>query len=155
MFTTIKATAISLRPTKWDKPANAEKLEAFFVRASADKPDVILATEGVLEGYVVMDVIEHPEKAEAMLEIAEPIDGPYITRFRRLARSLAPCLCFGFAERIGCEVYNAAIFIDRDGELRGKYHKAQLAEGTHPTWSFNRIGTRLRAFDTPFGRAAF
>src|SRR5207249_4007637 len=119
MFTTIKATAISLRPEKWNKPANTDKLEAFFVRASADKPDLILATEGVLEGYVVMDVIEHPEKAQAMLEIAEPIDGPTICRFRRLAKTLKTCLAFGFAERIGCEVYNAAIFIDPDGEIRG------------------------------------
>ena len=88
-----------------------------------------------------------------MLEIAEPLDGPYVTRFRRLARTLKTCLCFGFAERIGDDVYNSALFIDRQGEICGRHHKVQLAEGTHSSWSFNRVGSSLRAFDTPLGRA--
>ena len=58
MYQSIKVSAISLKPTKWDKASNAEKLEAFFVEAAKDAPQLILATEGVLEGYVVMDVIE-------------------------------------------------------------------------------------------------
>ena len=102
---------------------------------------------------MVNDVIRHPDRADAMLEVAEPIDGPYIRRFQRLAKTLDTCLCFGFAERIGREAYNAAIFIDREGDILGKYHKVQLAEGTHPTWYFNRIGQSIRAFDTPLGRA--
>ena len=153
MFTQIKATAISIKPKEWDKARNADKLEAFFRKAAEQKPDLMLATEGVLEGYVANDVIRHPDRADAMLEVAEPIDGPYIRRFQRLAKALGTCLCFGFAERIGREAYNAAIFIDREGDILGKYHKVQLAEGTHPTWYFNRIGKRIRAFDTPLGRA--
>ena len=155
MYETVKVAAVSLKPRKWDKPGNADKVEAFFVEAAREKPRVILTTEGVLEGYVVMDAIEHPDKAAAMVEIAEPIDGPYIQRFRRLARSLRTCLAFGFAERVGRQAYNAAVFIDQAGKIRGKYHKTQLAEGAHPSWRFNRIGKELRAFDTPVGRAAF
>ena len=155
MFTPIKAAAISLKPKKWDKPYNADKLEAMFVEAARQKPDLMLATEGVLEGYVVTDVVEGRETAEAMLEIAEPIDGPYIVRFQRLAETLKLCLSFGFAERIGREVYNAAIFVDQDGQICGKYHKTQLAEGTDDAWYFNRLGNSLRAFDTPVGRVGF
>ena len=106
MFNSVKVATISLKPAKWDKVANADKMEAFFVKAAKDNPKVILTTEGVLEGYVVMDVIYHPEKAEAMLEIAEPLDGTYVRRFQRLAKSLKTCLCFGFAERIDNDVYN-------------------------------------------------
>ena len=153
MYNSVKVAAISLKPTKWDKAANADKMEAFFVQAAKTKPQVILTTEGALEGYVVMDVIYHPEKAAAMLEIAEPIDGPHIRRFQQLAKSLKTCLCFGFAERLGDDVYNCGVFIDDNGEICGKYHKTQLAEGAHPSWNFNRIGDTLRAFDTPFGRA--
>ena len=152
MYDTIKATAISIKPKKWDKAYNAYKMEALFSEASRDKPDLILATEGVLEGYVVMDVIERRKSAEAMLEIAEPVDGTYVTRFQRLAKTLKTCLCFGFAERVGDEVYNSAVFIDGQGTICGRYHKAQLAEGTHPTWYFNRVGKSLRAMDTPLGR---
>ena len=96
-----------------------------------------------------MEVLEGRRTAEDMLAVAEPIDGPYIQRFQYLARELRTCLCFGFAELIGNDVYNAAIFIDSDGEICGKYHKTQFAEGTHPSCNFNRIGATLRAFDTP------
>ena len=153
MYTSVKAAALSIRPKKWDKPANADKLEAYVREASKDSPDLVVAPEGFLEGYVVMHVIEEPERAADMLDLAEPIDGPYIHRFRELSKALGICLCMGFAERIGDEVYNSAIFIDNDGEISGKYHKTQFAEGTHPDWYFNRIGKTIRAFDTPFGRA--
>jgi len=152
MYESVKVAAISLKPTKWNKASNADKIEAFFVEAAKEQPRIIVTTEGVLEGYIVMDIIERRVPAEAMLEIAEPIDGPYIRRFQRLAKALNTCLCFGFAERIGREVYNCAVFIDNEGEISGKYHKVQLAEGTHPSWYFNRVGKTLRAFDTPIGR---
>jgi predicted amidohydrolase len=155
MYDTIKVAAISFRPTKWAKAANAERMEALFVEAAKEHPRVILMTEGALEGYVVMDVIEGRAAASAMLEIAEALDGPYIQRFQRLARQLHTCLGFGFAERIGNEAYNCAIFLDERGEICGKYHKTQLAEGTHDSWCFNRVGKQLRAFDTPIGRAGF
>ena len=153
MYNSVKVAAISLKPIKWDKAANADKMEEFVVEAAKTGPQVILTTEGMLEGYVVMDVIHHPEKAEAMMEIAEPIDGPYIRRFQRLAKTMKTSLCFGFAERVRNDVYNCGVFIDGEGEICGKYHKTQLAEGAHPDWSFNRIGKTLRAFDTPVGRA--
>ena len=152
MYTPIKAAAISVKPRKWDKAYNADKLECFFTEAAKEGPHLVLATEGVLEGYVVIEAIESREKAERLIEIAEPINGPYIARFRRLAAKLKTCLCFGFAERIEDEVFNSAIFIDDHGEIRGKYHKTQLAEGAHSTWYFNRVGSTLRAFNTPLGR---
>ncbi|MYE90371.1 carbon-nitrogen hydrolase family protein [Candidatus Poribacteria bacterium] len=153
MYNSVKVTAISIKPKKWDKAANADKMEAFFVEAAKEQPQVILTTEGVLEGYVVMEVIENREMAEKLLDVAEPIDGPYIQRFQQLAKQLGISLCFGFAERIADEAYNCAVFIDHNGEICGKYHKTQLAEGTHSSWNFNRIGKTLRAFDTPIGRA--
>ena len=155
MYRPIKASAISIKPKKWDKAHNADKVEAFFRKAADESPDLILTTEGVLEGYTVMDVIEGRMPPEAMLEIAEPIDGDYIARFRRLARTLKTCLSFGFAERVAGDVYNTAIFIDAEGEIRGKQHKVQLAEGTHKSWFYNRVGHTLRGFDTPLGRVGF
>lgn len=155
MYESVEVAAISFRPTKWDKATNADRMEELFVRAAQDSPRLILTTEGALEGYVVMEIVEGRASPDAMLEVAEPIDGPYIRRFQKLARSLKTCLAFGFAERIGDEAYNCALFLDQQGEICGKYHKVQLAEGTHPTWRFNRVGSQLRAFDTPIGRAGF
>lgn len=155
MYESVEVAAISFKPAKWDKAANAERMEALFVQAAEKRPQLIVTTEGALEGYVVMDVIEGRAAAAALLAVAEPIDGPYIRRFQKLARSLNTCLAFGFAERIGDEAYNCALFLDQQGEICGRYHKVQLAEGTHPSWYFNRVGNRLRAFDTPLGRAGF
>ena len=154
-FSSVRVAAISLKPTRWDKAANADKLEHFFRQAARTRARLLVATEGALEGYVVMDVVRDPAKAERMLEIAEPINGPYVRRFQSLARSLRTCLAFGFAERIRNEVYNAAAFIDHRGRIVGKQHKSQLAEGLHPSWYFNRAGEKLRAFNTPLGRAGF
>lgn len=155
MYNQVKVAAISLKPKKWDKAGNADKMDRFFREAAKEGPDIILTTEGVLEGYVVMDVIEGRRPPQDALEVAEPIDGPYIQRFQNLASELDTCLGFGFAERIGEDVFNAAIFIDTNGDIRGKYHKTQLAEGADDSWNFNRVGSTLRAFDTPFGRAGF
>ncbi len=155
MYESVKVAAISYRPAKWDKEYNAHRMEELFVEAAREDPRMILITEGALEGYVVMDVVEGRASAEALIEVAEPIDGPFIRRFQKLARTLNTCLAFGFAERIGDEAYNCALFLDQEGEICGRYHKVQLAEGTHSSWRFNRVGHRLRAFDTPIGRAGF
>lgn len=38
MYQSVKVSAISLKPIKWDKASNAEKLEALFVEAAKDTP---------------------------------------------------------------------------------------------------------------------
>ena len=152
MYKQVKAAAISLKPEKWAKERNANKLEAFVRRAARNDPDLIVTIEGVLEGYVVMDVIEGRKSAEEMIEIAEPLDGPNVRRIQSLAKSLKTCICFGFAERVGTDVYNTAVFIDHTGKILGRYQKVQFAEGANASWPFNRMGTSLRAFDTPLGR---
>lgn len=152
IYHSIVASALSIKPTKWDKAQNADKLEAFIREAARERPDVIVAPEGFLEGYVVMQVVRDPSKADAMRALAEPLDGPYIQRFRSVARLLKRNICFGFAERRDDGIYNCAAFIGSDGELCGTYRKTQLSEGTHPSWDFNRVGRRLRGIDTPIGR---
>ncbi|MAE64628.1 MAG: hypothetical protein CMJ18_10210 [Phycisphaeraceae bacterium] len=153
MYRQIKVAAISAKPRKWDKPGNADKLEQFFRRASRTKADLIVAPEAMLDGYVAMEVIGDAQKAAAMRELAEPINGPCIKRFQKLAGQLGRCLVFGFTERSGRNLYNTAIFLDQRGRVCGRHRKTHLYEGSDATWWFNRIGRTLRAFDTPFGRA--
>ena len=153
MYRTIRASAISFKPAKWDKAGNAGRMETLFVEAARDDPDLIVTTEGALEGYVINDVLERLELEERVYEIAEPLDGPYVRRFQALAAKLGKCLVFGFAELVESRVYNTAVFIDHRGEISGKYHKTQFAEGTVDSCRFNCVGKTLRAFDTPLGRA--
>lgn len=148
----VRVAALSFVPVKFDVAGNADRLEAAFREAAAGGARLAVAPEGIIEGYVVNVLLAGEEPVAKMREVAVPIDGPLIRRFQALARSLDLCLVFGFAESVGADVFNTAVFIDGQGAIRGKYHKMQLAEGYHPDWWFNRLGARSRAFDTPFGR---
>ncbi|MBL9199760.1 MAG: carbon-nitrogen hydrolase family protein [Opitutaceae bacterium] len=148
----VKVAAISFVPVKLDLAGNADRLEAALREAAAGGAQLAVAPEGILDGYAINPMLAGEIPVARMRDVAVPLDGPEIARFRRVARELALCVVFGFAERIGDDVFNTAVFIDDRGEVRGKYHKMQLAEGYHSAWWFNRLGARSRAFDTPFGR---
>ena len=153
MFRDVRVAAISFKPVKLDLEGNAERLEEMYREAAAGGAELAVAPEGVLEGYVVNEIIDGEIPPEEMNRVSLTMRSGTIARFRELARSLSMCLVFGLAERIDDEVYNCAVFLDHRGRLRGKYHKMQLAEGHHRSWWFNRLGRHSRAFDTPFGRA--
>jgi len=155
MFREVKVAAISFVPKKFGLQENCDRLEAKFREAAARGAQLALGPEGVIEGYVTNEIVNGSEPPERMLDAAITIRGPVFRRFRELARELRMCLAFGFAERIGRDVFNCAAFIDHRGKLCGKYHKMQFAEGYHRSWWFNRLGKASRAIDTPFGRAAF
>ena len=149
---TIRVAAISYEPQKFDLENNADRLEQLFRNAHQGGARIAVAPEGALDGYVVNEIIAGEEPAERMKEVSIDIDGPEIKRFQKLAIELKMCLAFGFAERVGNDVYNCAVFINHAGELCGKYHKMQFAEGYDESWWYNRLGSKCRAFDTPFGR---
>ena len=153
MFREVRVAAISFKPVKLDLEGNADRLEEMFRAAAADGAELAVAPEGVVEGYIVNEIIDGEIPPEDMNRVSLTMRSKIIGRFRDLARSLNMCLVFGLAERVDGEVYNCAVFLDHRGRLRGKYHKMQLAEGHHRSWWFNRLGKRSRAFDTPFGRA--
>ena len=148
----VRVAAISFVPTKADVESNAARLEAAFRRAAQGGAKLAVAPEGIVEGYIVNEIIAGQMPAEKMREVALPIDHRIIRHFRDLAAELKLCLVFGFAEKVGDDVFNTAIFIDDAGAIRGTYHKMQLQEGCHPDWWFNRLGTASRTFETPFGR---
>lgn len=149
---TVRAAAISFVPVKFDLPGNADRLEKAFRSARAGGAQIAVAPEGALEGYVVNEIIAGKASPETMKSVAVTMNDPVIRRFQALARELKMCLVFGFAERIEDEVFNCAVFMDDAGDIRGRHHKMQLAEGSHPDWWFNRLGGQSRAFDTPYGR---
>ncbi len=155
MFTSVDVAAISFTPEKFNLEANCDRLEDTFRKAAKGGAQLAVAPEGVLEGYVVTEIITGDAPAAQMNEVAVTMKGPEIGRFRAVARELKMCLALGCAEKIGRNVYNCAVFIDATGRICGKYHKMQLAEGSHATWWYNRLGKNSRAINTPFGRAGF
>lgn len=155
MFEQVNVAAISFEPEKFALDDNLERLETLFRQAAAGGAQLAVAPEGSLEGYVVMPIIAGEQTPARMREVALTVRSAPIARLRALARELGICLAFGFAERLGQEIFNCAAFIDRNGRLCGRYHKMQLAEGSHRSWWYNRLGKKSRAFNTPFGRCGF
>lgn len=147
----IRIASCSITPKKWDKPANSEKMLGFFERSLAGNPDLIMTPEGCLEGYVVNEAIGE-NRGDDLIEIAEPIDGPYFCRFRDFCRTSRVNALIGMAERIGDEVFNSAVWIGRDGKVAGKYSKTHFQEGISENRPYNRPGAAIRGFDTEFGR---
>lgn len=148
----VRVAAISFHPEKLALERNADELERWFRKAAAGGAELAVGPEGALDGYPVNEIVAGELPPERLAEVAVTIDSPEIERFRRLARELGMCLVFGFAEQIGEDIFNTAIFIDDSGQICGKYHKMQFAEGYDDAWWFNRLGARSRAFDTPLGR---
>lgn len=155
MFQTVDVAAISFVPQKFALEANCNRLEQMFRRAARDGAQLAVAPEGIVEGYVVNEIITGEVSAARMNDVSITMRGAVMGRFKALARELRMSVAFGCAERIGRNVFNCAVFIDAEGNLCGKYHKMQLAEGSHPSWWFNRLGRRSRAIGTPFGRCGF
>ncbi len=146
-----RIASCAIMPGKWEKDANAEKMLAFMSDAVRTEPDVIMTPEGCLEGYVVGEATSQ-DRGDELLAIAEPLDGPVIAEFRAFCRAHRVNALIGFAERIGHEVYNTALWIGRDGEDAGSYRKTHFQEGYPDVRSYNRPGPDIRAFDTDIGR---
>ena len=70
MYQSVDVAAISFRPKKFDLADNADRLEAMFRAAAKGGAQLALAPEGVLEGYVVMELITKEEPEERMRDVA-------------------------------------------------------------------------------------
>ena len=127
--------SISFIPKKWDKAANANKIEKMVRQAAAQGAKLVATPEGALEGYVVNEVIYEKNAAKKeklekqFIELAEPVDGKYISRFYNLADELDIYLIIGYLEKYGSNIYNCAVIIDPDGARKGFYHKTHLWQG--------------------------
>ena len=151
MPSTVRIASCSIMPTKWDKAANLLKMLTFMEEAVKRETDLIMVPEGCLEGYVVTEATREEREHEMML-LAEDENGPAIEKFREFCRKHSVNALIGFLEKIDDEGYNTALWIDRNGETRGKYHKTHLNEGYQDEWYHNRGGSEIRAFDTDVGR---
>lgn len=141
--------ALKLIPEAWDKEANFAKLERYARRAVAAGADLVVTPEGYLEGYVGNTKFTEGLTLERYLEIAEPLDGPYVARARQLADELDIHLVLGFAERRGERVFNTVALFSPAGELIGTYSKSHNSRVIEP---FNTDGSAFPVFSTALGR---
>lgn len=149
----LRVASLSFVPVKWDKAANAATIEKMVREAAAQRAELIVTPEGALEGYVVNEVIREKDvekKAELTRRfraIAEPIDGAYVKRFRKLADELHVSIILGLLEAAGETLYNSAVLIGPDGAIVGKYHKSHFHQGYQVNPPGYTAGKRYPVFD--------
>lgn len=132
---TLRVASLSIFPEKWNKAGNRVKIERMVRDAATQGAELVITPEGVLEGYVVNEVIDAQNaQAKAKLtrrfaEVAEPVDGPHLRALAALADELDIHLIVGFLEADGQRTFNTAALFDPAGQLLGKYRKTHFAQG--------------------------
>ena len=140
----VKVAAVYFRPSGTSSGFDSVQRAAQFGEqvAAAERPDVMVFGE-------MLNVIGAPGTYDAK---AETVPGPSTDRMASLARAHNVNVVFGMLERVPPFLYNTAVFIDRSGNIAGKYRKVQLplsevSVGITP-------GDRVPVFDADFGRVA-
>jgi predicted amidohydrolase len=103
-----------LRPTLRNTSQNLETMR--MVLAENDEADLVVFPELFLSGYTT----SKPE------ELALDLEGPEVGAIARLARENSTAVIFGAPERSTVGVANAAICVDRFGNIKGTYRKTHL-----------------------------
>jgi NAD+ synthetase len=152
-MTAITVALCQFRPDKGDRRANLARVEEYFAgfAAAPTAPDLVLFPEAILTGYFLEGgVREHAVSAATLHEeLAE-----------RHARSGAPPMevCLGFYELWRDHLHNSALWAGLGGPdagIRHVHRKIFLPTyGVFDEERFVEAGTEVKAFDTPFGRAA-
>ena len=109
-----------------------------------------------------LDMIVFPEynagvapSPDRAYEIAEEIDGPYVSSLRRLAAELEVNINTGsFAERAANgKTLNTILIIDRKGQIAGRYSKIHLSDAMGFKESdYVQAGDSLGLVETDFGK---
>jgi 5-aminopentanamidase len=117
----IPVAVCQLAPRIGNRDENLRRVEQAVLRAAEQGARLVVLPELVTSGYVFRDA------AEAR-SLAEPADGPTVTRLTELARKHGLVVVAGIPEAAGETLYNSAVLVDGSG-LRATYRKAHLWHG--------------------------
>jgi len=122
-----------------------DKMAGYLEMAAQAGPDLVTFTE-----FSNVLGVRFGEDAEKVADWAEPIPGPTTERMAELADKHNMYVVVPIPEVDGDRLYNTAAFIDRNGEVIGKYHKYQPTIGEMEMGILP--GADAPAFDTDFGK---
>ncbi|MCL5282886.1 MAG: carbon-nitrogen hydrolase family protein [Planctomycetes bacterium] len=137
----VRLAAVHFRPQGGKTPMdNCRMYEPLLAEAARQKADLAVLGETVTGVGI----------GKKVQEIAEPIPGPTTEYFGQLAKKYHLHIVVSLNERDRHLIYNAAVLLDPDGKLIGKYRKvclprSEIADGVAP-------GTDYPVFETRFGK---
>jgi NAD+ synthase (glutamine-hydrolysing) len=161
MSTVVNVAVAQLKPRKGDYAGNLARLGELFARLDAlpDRPNVLVLPETALTGYFLEGgVREHAVTAGAL---ARDLDACYRAAVTTASDEGTPGtidVVVGFYELWRNTLYNSAIYVTLgSGEPVVHHVHRKLFLPTYGLFDEERFverGRDIRAFDTPWGRAA-
>jgi predicted amidohydrolase len=138
----MKLALAQLKGALNDKTVNLRRALEVIHECKKKDVDYVLFPELFLSGYFIRDTIHL---------LAEPAEGPSIQMLQRTASATGVGIIMGFPELCNDKYYNSAVFIDKDGNVRGLYRKIHLFD-EEP--QFFTPGEKCPIFDIPEGKLA-
>ncbi|WP_339164352.1 carbon-nitrogen hydrolase family protein [Siminovitchia sp. FSL W7-1587] len=108
-----------LKSSFMNKQENLEKAISVMKQCKQKAVDLIVFPEMFLTGYALK---------ERATEMAEPLNGPSLSGLCQAARENEIGIVIGFPEKKDTQYFNAAAFIQKNGEVQGVYRKVHLFE---------------------------
>ncbi len=144
MKTHCKIGIAQISPRLGDVAANLSIYEQHIARAQEEGIDLLVFPELSLTGYHLRDMV-------ATVALRE--DAAEITRLKELSRTV-PFVAGLVEESADFRFYNTALYLS-DGDIQHVHRKVYLPTyGMFDEQRYYARGDRIRAFETPFGRAA-
>ncbi len=144
MNTHFKIGIAQISPRLGDVAANLALYEQAIARAKNENVELLIFPELSLTGYHLRDMVE---------TVALRQDAPEFIQLRELSTSVA-CLVGLVEESSDFCFYNAAVYLS-GGDIRHVHRKVYLPTyGMFDEQRYFARGDNVRAFDTPYGRAA-
>ena len=144
MKTHCKIGIAQISPRLGDVAANLSIYEQHIARAQEEGIDLLVFPELSLTGYHLRDMV-------ATVALRE--DAAEITRLKELSQSV-PFIAGLVEESADFRFYNTALYLS-DGDIQHVHRKVYLPTyGMFDEQRYYARGDRIRAFETPFGRAA-
>ncbi len=144
----MRAALIQMRASM-NKEENLDRAEVFLKEAARQGADVACLQEMFATWFFAQRL------DPAAQALAEPVDGPTVSRIRSVARTLGLLVVVPFYERaMAGELYNSVVLVDGWGEILGVYRKHHIPMSSHfqEKFYFRPGNTGYRVFDTPIGR---
>ncbi|MFD3804052.1 carbon-nitrogen hydrolase family protein [Streptomyces sp. NPDC058611] len=101
-----------------DTAENLKALDGAAARAARSGAGLLVTSEMFLTGYAL--------EVEDVAALAEPADGPSAVAIGEIARRHGVAVLYGYPERAGDAVFNAAQLIGADGAPLANYRKTHL-----------------------------
>lgn len=148
----ITLAALQMKSKSGDVAANLARIEQAAKEAATTGASLLITPELGLTGYGAGDVIR---------DLAEPADGPLVTRLQAISSKTGIAIIAGFAEKADEAIFNSAVYVDgpaapvvyRKSNLYGDYERTLFAAAEPSTLLFDHRGVRcgmLICYDVEF-----